>query len=53
MFYKRFFFSFYKELWIDAVDLGKEGQWMWFSSGRNVIITNLWNTVYCYLGILE
>lgn len=35
MFYKRFF-SFYQELWIDAVDLGKEGQWMWFSSGRNV-----------------
>lgn len=20
--------------WIDAVDLGKEGQWMWFSSGK-------------------
>lgn len=35
MFYKRFF-SFYQELWIDAVDLGKEGQQMWFSSGRNV-----------------
>lgn len=21
--------------WIDAVDLGKEGKWMWFSSGKN------------------
>lgn len=35
MFYKRCF-SFYKGIWIDAVDLGEEGQWIWFSYGRNV-----------------